>query len=95
MLSWANSFFPTSQIRIASDNFFSAVSQPNMLDTAQNPIKKDIEKAHVVVQVYSVSEVERLGRQRPAAFSSAFAELGFCFSIYVSVLMAVSEASHL
>lgn len=35
-------------------------------------------------------DVEALGRQRPAAFKSIWSELGFCFSLVISMLMAVS-----
>lgn len=38
-------------------------------------------------------DVEFLGRQRPAVFKSQWSELGFCFSLLGSMLMAVSLTS--
>lgn len=38
-------------------------------------------------------DVEALGRQRPTAFKSIWSELGFCFSLVASMLMAVSNHS--
>lgn len=37
---------------------------------------------------YSPSEIERLGRERPAAFKSIWVELGFCFSLLGSLFVA-------
>ena len=37
---------------------------------------------------YSSSEMERLGRERPAAFKSAWVEVGFCFSLLGSMFVA-------
>lgn len=37
------------------------------------------------------AHLERLGRQRPDAFSSTTAEVLFCISILISMLMAVSQ----
>ena len=34
-------------------------------------------------------DIETLGRQRPAVFATIWAELGFCFSLISSMLMAV------
>lgn len=34
-------------------------------------------------------DVEALGRQRPPIFKTIWAELGFCFSLVASMLMAV------
>ena len=41
----------------------------------------------------SEADIERLGRQRPDAFRTSFAEIGFCFSLLASMFMAVSESS--
>ena len=38
----------------------------------------------------SKADIERLGRQRPDAFRTPFAEIGFCFSLLASMFMAVS-----
>jgi hypothetical protein len=35
------------------------------------------------------STLERLGRERPAFFAGAFPEVGFCFSIVMSQILAV------
>lgn len=37
---------------------------------------------------YTPSEIERLGRERPDAFSSIWVELGFCFSLLGSMFVA-------
>lgn len=37
----------------------------------------------------SEADIERLGRQRPNAFPTAFTEIGFCFSLLASMFMAV------
>ncbi|KAF1965982.1 MFS general substrate transporter [Bimuria novae-zelandiae CBS 107.79] len=37
---------------------------------------------------YTPSEIERLGRERPAAFNSIWVELGFCFSLLGSMFVA-------
>jgi hypothetical protein len=42
----------------------------------------------------SSMDVEKLGRQRPEVFKSIWAELGFGFSVFCSMLMAVSSISH-
>lgn len=57
---------------------------------------------------YTAAELERLGRERPAAFKSIWVELGFCFSLLGSMfvveyfvsgfnvlLPALSEALHI
>jgi hypothetical protein len=41
----------------------------------------------------SSMNVEKLGRQRPEVFKSIWAELGFGFSVFCSMLMAVSSIS--
>lgn len=38
--------------------------------------------------------VERLGRERPQIFKSLWAEIGFCYSILASQIMAVSDLSY-
>lgn len=45
------------------------------------------------VSTLQKADLERLGRQRPEAFSSTTAEVLFCFSILISMLMAVSNGS--
>lgn len=37
------------------------------------------------------ARIERLGRQRPAQFKTIWAEIGFCFSLLASMVMAVSS----
>lgn len=37
----------------------------------------------------TIIDVEKLGRQRPAAFATPWAELGFVFSLLGSMAMAV------
>ncbi len=36
------------------------------------------------------ARVERLGRERPAIFKTLWREVGFCFSLLASMVMAVS-----
>jgi len=36
------------------------------------------------------ARVERLGRERPALFKTPWTEVGFCFSLLASMVMAVS-----
>ena len=38
-------------------------------------------------------DIEALGRQRPAVFGTIWSELGFCFSLVASMLMAVCRPS--
>ena len=45
-------------------------------------------KPHLLSQ----SEIERLGRQRPEIFKTAWAEFGFCFSLLASMLVAVGTS---
>lgn len=40
-------------------------------------------------------DVEKLGRQRPEVFKSIWAELGFGFSVFCSMLLAVSLPSYI
>jgi hypothetical protein len=47
-------------------------------------------KVDVSVGTLSEAEIERLGRQRPDAFRTPVAEIGFCFSLLASMFMAVS-----
>ena len=35
------------------------------------------------------ARIERLGRERPAKFKTAWTEIGFCFSLLASMVMAV------
>ena len=37
------------------------------------------------------ARIERLGRERPAKFKTAWTEIGFCFSLLASIVMAVSN----
>lgn len=37
----------------------------------------------------ALTDVEKLGRQRPAIFTTKYAEVGFCFSLLASMFMAV------
>jgi hypothetical protein len=44
--------------------------------------------------ILSEADIERLGRHRPDAFRTSFAEIGFCFSLLTSMFMAVSALSN-
>lgn len=35
------------------------------------------------------ARIERLGRERPAKFKTVWTEIGFCFSLLASMVMAV------
>ena len=37
------------------------------------------------------ARIERLGRERPAKFKTVWTEIGFCFSLLASMVMAVSN----
>lgn len=37
------------------------------------------------------ARIERLGRQRPSKFKTIWTEIGFCFSLLASMVMAVSS----
>lgn len=37
------------------------------------------------------ARIERLGRERPAKFKTVWTEIGFCFSLLASMVMAVSD----
>lgn len=50
------------------------------------PNQPEERKRHLLTE----SEIERLGRQRPEIFKTAWAEFGFCFSLLASMLVAVS-----
>ena len=39
-------------------------------------------------------QVEKLGRQRPEVFKTCWHELGFCFSLLASMLMAVCDPAN-
>jgi hypothetical protein len=39
------------------------------------------------------AQIEQLGRQRPAKFSTGWIEIGFCFSLLASMVMAVYTQS--
>lgn len=54
-------------------------------------LSKDVELG-LSVGTLSPADIERLGRERPAAFHTAFAEIGFCFSLLASMFMAVCSA---
>lgn len=49
------------------------------------------ESSHVEIES-EAERLDRLGRQRPPAFSSAATELAFGLSIMLSIIMAVSLA---
>ena len=53
-----------------------------------SPFTKDSESG-LSTGTLSKADIERLGRQRPDAFRTAFAEIGFCFSLLASMFMAV------
>ena len=69
--------------RAMSDNTIPKVS------STQDQIEKC--KLHLLTQ----SEIERLGRQRPEIFKTAWAEFGFCFSLLASMLVAVGTSQML
>ncbi len=50
---------------------------------------KDEMQVSVTAIMPTQIEIEKLGRERPGAFASAWGEFGFCFSILISVFMAV------
>src|ERR1700761_2656432 len=54
------------------------------------PLSKDTELG-LSAGTLSKADIERLGRQRPDAFRTSFAEIGFCFSLLASMFMAVSD----
>ena len=37
------------------------------------------------------ARIERLGRERPAKFRTVWTEIGFCFSLLASMVMAVGN----
>lgn len=51
------------------------------------------EQSSPVRGLYTASEIERLGRERPEVFSSIWVELGFCFALLGSSVMAEYMAS--
>lgn len=53
------------------------------------PLSKDTELG-LSAGTLSEADIEKLGRQRPDAFRTSFAEIGFCFSLLASMFMAVS-----
>ena len=57
--------------------------------TCQNLVRSNV-KAQP-----TATEIERLGRQRPDNFKTAWAEVGFCFSLLASMFMAVSASERL
>ncbi|KAI9805275.1 MAG: hypothetical protein M1833_005728 [Piccolia ochrophora] len=64
----------TTHLSINSSN--AANSQP-----ADAATHSDVDEAEQ-------TRIERLGRERPAVFKTAWAEVGFCFSIFMSQMMA-------
>jgi hypothetical protein len=60
-------------------------------ESSQQP-NNDIESCMPTGKL-SDNDIERLGRQRPDAFPTAFAEIGFCFSLLASMFMAVGTPS--
>lgn len=40
----------------------------------------------------TVIDLEKLGKERPQTFSGTWPELAFCFSIFMSQILAVSHA---
>lgn len=60
------------------------------MELEQNyPLSKDTELG-LSAGTLSKADIERLGRQRPDAFRTSFAEIGFCFSLLASMFMAVN-----
>jgi hypothetical protein len=53
-----------------------------------SPFTEDPE-ANLPPTTFSEADIERLGKQRPDAFRTSFAEIGFCFSLLSSMFMAV------
>ena len=51
--------------------------------------KPDTEQQGAADIENETARIERLGRQRPIVFSTAFAELAFGVSIMLSIMMAV------
>ena len=55
------------------------------------PVTADSDKQQDSAESESIdARIERLGRDRPEKFKSIWAELGFCFSICMSQILAVS-----
>ncbi|KAI9699130.1 MAG: hypothetical protein M1836_003319 [Candelina mexicana] len=53
------------------------------------PVPTDMAKQHQFAESETTdARIERLGRERPAKFKSIWAELGFCFSICMSQILA-------
>jgi hypothetical protein len=66
------------------------LSVSSTMELEQNgPLTKDA-KVGVLAGTFSEADIERLGRQRPDAFHTSVAEIGFCFSLLASMFMAVS-----
>lgn len=53
----------------------------------------DVEQTGSSTCMYTPSEIERLGRERPDAFKTIWVELGFCFSLLGSMFIAEYFAS--
>jgi hypothetical protein len=60
-----------------------------MMDLEQNVTPTVLDEKGKSPCILSEADIERLGRQRPAAFRTSFAEIGFCFSLLASMFMAV------
>jgi hypothetical protein len=54
-------------------------------DSGSDEVVESLANTHQL----SEDELNRLGRQRPEAFGTAFAEIAFCFSLLASMFMAV------
>jgi hypothetical protein len=60
------------------------------MELKHNDSQNEISELGLPPCTLSKTDIERLGRQRPEAFRTAFAEIGFCFSLLSSMFMAVS-----
>jgi hypothetical protein len=61
------------------------------MDFKQESLPAKDSELGLPVGTLSEADIEKLGRQRPDVFKTAFAEIGFCFSVLASMFMAVSD----
>lgn len=77
---------PMAQVTGAGDSK-QEIQEEGLQDV---PIDDSKPASEVAVEETLEARIERLGRERPAVFRSLFHEIGFVFSISMSVVMAVS-----
>jgi len=82
--------------RLVAIHSHSSFSSPRSI---QSPATNDTvtqdqhfqKQNHNGVEESEGDRIERLGRERPQIFKSLWAEIGFCYSILASQIMAVSN----